>query len=230
MNTDKLTTDFGARLVALRNGRHGLRGGLACEVREAGAEELEFIATDETLDRYHEVIKLDGWELEEYRRNPVVPDSHRYDSIAFLLGNSTDLQIKGGKMHNRVRFAMDNPLGAMAYRMAKKGFIHSESVGFIPKEWQRGKTDEEPNVTYVRQELIEISLVIVPANPGATVGAALKSGAITRADVRRVIELLEGFSQAKADDPVDSGARAGSLDGAQWLGLQAKLNAILARA
>lgn len=205
-------TEFGDRLVTLRNGERGLREGMVCDVKAVGNEELDFIASDETLDRYGEVVKLDGWELDEYLANPVVPDSHRYDSIAFLLGNTTQLTIKGGKMHNRVRFAMDNPLGAMAYKMASKGFIRSESVGFIPKAWTPGKTKEEPARTFTKQSLLEISLVIVPANPGATVGLALKSGAITRADLKRAIDHITPFCNEEADPAVNTSAKATGLD------------------
>jgi len=210
-----LTKEFGARLVDLQGGRRGLRGQLNCEVKAApGADELDFIATDETLDRYNEVVRLDGWEIAEYLANPVVVDSHNYWTLASLLGNTTALKIRDGAMHNRVKFARDNPLGDMAYKMASKGFIHSESVGFIPLEWKQGMTKDEPARTYTKQTLLEISLVVVPANPSATVGMALKAGAITRADVRRAAKHLEMISsEPKADDPVNSGAKA--LDVAQ---------------
>lgn len=207
-----LITEFGDRLVTLNNGASGLREGLICDVKAVGNEELDFIASDETLDRYGEVVKLDGWEVDEYLANPVVPDSHRYDSIAFLLGQTTELKIAGGKMHNRVRFAMDNPLGAMAYKMAKGRFIRSESVGFIPKAWTPGKTKEEPARTFTKQSLLEISLVIVPANPGATVGLALKSGAITRADLKRAIDHITPFCNEEADPDVNTSAKATGLD------------------
>lgn len=231
-----LKLEFGDRLVTLRDGRAGLRELLKCSVRAVPAadeaHELDFIASDETVDRYDEVIKLDGWELDEYRANPVVLDSHNYGSVASILGNTSLLEIKDGAMRNRVRFATDNPLGSIAYKMAKAGFIHSESVGFIPKVWANGIGPDQPRRTFTKQNLLEISLVSVPANPGATIGAAMKSGAIERGDVRELYEFLKQFSsEHQADAAVDSRAKAAALDDAQWsLAVQAKLISILRRA
>lgn len=231
-------TEFGDRLTTLQTGARGLREQLKVEVRlpdevKAGgvdAAELDFIASDETLDRYDEVVKLDGWELDEYRANPVVLDSHNYGSVAFVLGKSTELLIGSGKMRNRVKFAMDNPLGAMAYKMAKGGFIHSESVGFIPKAWTPGKTKDEPARTFTKQTLLEISLVAVPANPGATIGLALKSGALVKSDVKDLFEFLKTLCNEKAEPPVNPGAKAGGLDVARLTLLADAASAVLRRA
>ncbi len=73
-------------------------------------------------------------------------------------------------------------MGNLAYKMAKGGFIKSQSVGFIPIEWTNGNDKDAPDRTYTKCELLEISLVVVPANPGATIGLALKSGAINARD------------------------------------------------
>ena len=188
---EQLQKEFGNRLVTLRDGLAGLRGGLHCEVKDVAGEApmLDFIATDETVDRYNECIKLDGWNTDNYLANPVVPDCHNYDSVARILGRTVSLKISD-KMVNRVEFALDNPMGNMAYKMAKGGFIKSESVGFIPLEWNNGNEKDQPDRTYTKQELLEISLVVVPANPGATVGLALKSGAIQRSDLRDLQPLV----------------------------------------
>ena len=133
--------------------------------------------------------------------NPVVPDCHSYDSIARILGRTISLKISGSRMVNRVEFALDNPLGNMAYKMAKGGFIKSESVGFIPLDWEnnKGGNDNGPSRTYTKQELLEISLVVVPANPGATIGLALKSGAIENSDLRVLADFLKEFCSKKTE-------------------------------
>src|SRR5438552_2418245 len=78
-------SDFGGRLVTLCDGRFGLRSGLQVEVSESPNHEsritdrdsvqpspvLDFIASDETLDRCDEIIAAGGWRLDSYRRNPV---------------------------------------------------------------------------------------------------------------------------------------------------------------
>jgi HK97 family phage prohead protease len=218
MNQLELEKTFGERLVKLYTGAVGLRGGIKCEVKSLAGDApiLDFVATDETLDRYNEVIKITGWDTKNYLANPVVPDCHNYDSVARILGRTVSLTIADGQMVNRVEFCLDNPLGAMAYKMAKGQFIKSESVGFIPLEWIAGKAGE-PDRTFTKQELLEISLVVVPANPGATVGLALKSGAIDRADVAAAADFIKEFCSKKSDSHTSERAPGGEIDGAQLL-------------
>jgi HK97 family phage prohead protease len=201
-----LQREFNDRLVELHSGEIGLRSSLQVEAHEVysrggdgEAPTLEFIASDGTVDRYNEVIKADAWELTNFRRNPVVLDSHDYSSVAKILGTCSMIDVKDGKLINRVRFATENPMGNLAYKMAKGGFIRSQSVGFIPLQWQNGKNASEPSVTHIRAELLEISLVAVPANPGATLGLALKSGAIEKGDVRDLADFLNQFCNGRAD-------------------------------
>ncbi|MEN6533040.1 MAG: HK97 family phage prohead protease [Bryobacteraceae bacterium] len=189
----KNLTEFGSRLVTLNTGAQGLRGGLKCTVKEVegDAPVMDFIASDETLDRYNEVIKLDGWQLDNFRANPVIPDCHDYSSITKILGRSPRIEVQGAKLVNRIEFCLVNPIGNLAYKMARAGFLKSESVGFIPLEWATGNAKDQPDRTYTKAELVEVSLVVVPANPGATIGMALKSGAITKNDISDLRDFLE---------------------------------------
>lgn len=225
-----LIEEFGARLVTLNTGAFGLRGGLRCEVREPsdmpmpgmpGSPDdgpcMDFIASDGTVDRYNEVIDQSGWLLDNFKTNPVIPDCHDYSSISRILGRADSVGIADGKLTNRVRFCVDNPMGNMAYKMARGGFIKSQSVGFIPMEWSVGNGKDEPYRTYTKCELLEISLVVVPANPGATIGLALKSGAIERADLRDLAEFLKQFCSKPTDPPGPGRASAGGVNDAHAL-------------
>lgn len=221
--------DFGDRIVTLHNGAQGLRGGLKSEVKAVEGDDpvMDFIASDETLDRYNEVIKVDGWQLESFRANPVIPDCHDYSSIAKILGRARSVEVKAGKLVNRVEFCMDNPMGALAFKMAKGGFIKSQSVGFIPVEWTNGVGKDQPARTYSKCELLEISLVVVPANPGATIGLALKSGAIVSADVKAAASFLQTLCSSETNTPAPSGAPAGDVHGARLLQLARDLRTVL---
>ncbi len=227
-------TEF-RHLVTLNNGKVGLRGGLHCTVKDPGGDlpVMDFIASDETLDRYEEVIKIDGWQLENFRMNPVVPDCHDYSSIAKIIGRCPSVEVKDGQLINRIEFCTDNPLGNLAYKMARGGFIKSESVGFIPIEWTYGGKGE-PYRTYTKQELLEISLVVVPANPGATIGLALKSGAIEKADLRDLSDFLRGmcgshFCSEEADPNAKAGASGDGIHDAQILQFARDLRDVLRR-
>ena len=46
----------------------------------AASRVRKFIASDESVDSYNTVIKADGWVLDQYQRNPVVPLFHNTSS------------------------------------------------------------------------------------------------------------------------------------------------------
>jgi len=228
-----LFEEFGQRLVTLNTGAVGLRGGIASTVRAvAGSDDvMEFIGSDGSVDRYNEVIDQKGWQLENFRANPVIPDCHDYSSIVKILGRAQSVEVKDGQLVNRVQFCMDNPLGLLACKMAKGGFIKSQSVGFIPLEWQNGVGKDVPDRTYTKAELLEISLVVVPANPGATIGLALKSGAIEKADLKSLADFLKEFCSEENPNPPGKGsASAGEVHDAQLLRIAREVNQVLKRA
>ncbi|MDB6108336.1 MAG: hypothetical protein JWR69_86 [Pedosphaera sp.] len=227
-HTMKPLTEFGSRLVTLHNGAQGLRGGVHCVAKEVPGDVpmMDFIGSDNTIDRYNEVIDQKGWQLENFKANPVIPDCHDYSSIAKILGRAVSVSVTDGMLCNRVEFCLDNPLGNLAWKMAQGGFIKSQSVGFIPMEWTNGKANE-PDRTYTKQELLEISLVVVPANPGATLGLALKSGAIQRADVRKVLEHLKQFCSDEADPKTKAPASGLGVHDAELMQLARGFNDVL---
>ena len=55
---------------------------------------FDFIASDETLDRYDEVISPTGWKLENYQRNPVFQNAHKYGDIIFTLGKALVTEVR----------------------------------------------------------------------------------------------------------------------------------------
>lgn len=211
-----LLEEFGSRLVTLNTGAVGLRGGLKCEVKDLGGDDpvMEFIGSDGSVDRYNEVIDPAGWQLENFKANPVIPDCHDYSSIAKILGRAQSVSVVNGKLLNRVEFCTDNPLGLLAYKMAKGGFIKSQSVGFIPLEWTNGAGQGAPDRTYSKCELLEISLVVVPANPGATIGNQIKS-VLTASERKDLAELLKTLCTETADAEAQARASGSAVNDAQ---------------
>jgi hypothetical protein len=148
-------TQFGSRLTPLCDGRSGLRGGLSVQVKRPSAGDplaasapdqaasgscLDFIASCETLDRYHEIISVEGWRLENYRRNPVFQNAHQYGDILFTLGKAlvTEVRSVGGRsvLFQRIEFAVDiNPMSRIAFGLYANGYLNAVSVGFLPIRW-----------------------------------------------------------------------------------------------
>lgn len=109
-------------------------------------------------DRHGEIV-YQNFDLKAFRKNPVYLDSHNYGSIENILGKV--MGIKSGEvLEGDIEWALDNPKGLLAMKLADGGFLNTSSIGFIPKEF-----DEEGNIT--KSELLEISAVSVPANAEA---------------------------------------------------------------
>jgi len=122
---------------------------------EAESGIFEVVITTENLDRYQEVIKLDGWETERYLANPVVLWGHDHNRI---IGMATSLEVRDGKMIAKGKFAPTEE-GQEKRQLYDAGFLRATSVGFMEKE-------REGNLI-TKAELLEFSFVSVPANPYA---------------------------------------------------------------
>jgi phage head maturation protease len=167
---------------------------------EADAHTLDFISSDETLDRYDEIISPSGWRLDAYRRNPVFQNAHNYGNVLFTLGKAliTEVREMGGRtvLFQRIAFATEvNPVARIAYGLYRGKFLNAVSVGFAPLRWEDGAAaagDGEARRCrrrYLEQELLEVSAVSIPANPNA-LQLARSAGAIVAADLRETLELL----------------------------------------
>jgi HK97 family phage prohead protease len=122
------------------------------------------IASTETADRDGEVIKQDGWDLKNFKRNPVILASHNY--FDFPIGKATNIKVEEKKLTFKMVFSESTQKAKEANQLVQEGILNSFSVGFIPREY-----DEKNQNIITKAELLEISLVAVPANPQAVVTA-----------------------------------------------------------
>ena len=217
MTTPPLQAEFPDRLIQLCDGRPGLRGAIHVEIPTPGtapapdaggsppgpgappdAPVLDFTSSDDTLDRYQEIIVPAGWQLANYQRNPVFQNSHQYGDIMFTLGKAIVTEVRAGSLFQRVLFATEaNPLARIAYSLYKGKFLNAVSVGFIPLRWENGKAESGFRRKYLEQELLEVSAVGIPANPNA-LALAYRSGAVQKSDLQETIELLRQLTATSA--------------------------------
>src|SRR5436305_11512066 len=94
---------------------------------------LDFRSSDQSLDRYQEVISVAGWKLDNYRKNPVVQNAHSYWSLADTIGKALITEVRLGTQNSepgtylfqRVQFAVEeNPMAKLAYGLYKGGFLN----------------------------------------------------------------------------------------------------------
>jgi hypothetical protein len=129
-------------------------------------EEYKMTFSDDKTDRHGDIV-MQNWDLKWFKKNPVLLDSHNYGSIKSIIGKVKKLKAEPN-LAGTIEFALDNEIGQLAKNLVDGGFLNASSVGFIPLEF-----DENGNIT--KSELLEISLVSVPANPRATFEKELES-------------------------------------------------------
>lgn len=172
-----------------------------------GGPALFVLSTDE-VDRHGDVVAAEGWNLEFYRRNPVLLWAHDYRRPA--IGRAVSLWTEPHRLLARMEFAPT----AFAQEVAalyRAGFQWGVSVGFRPLEFEERRdaaTGAFLGIRFLRQELLEVSAVTVPANrsalrrPGATggiVGAAASASASVRPETAALQEALEILRAARAE-------------------------------
>jgi HK97 family phage prohead protease len=152
------------------------------ETIESDKRVLRFTISTASVDREQDTIAVAGWDLTNYRKNPVVLWGH--DSWRLPIGRGFDVAVEDGALKASVEFVPEDlpEGGAFAesvYRLARGGFIAATSVGFRPLKWSytadkdRGADDWFPGIDFEEQELVELSIVTVPANPEALVDQPL---------------------------------------------------------
>lgn len=137
---------------------------------------LKITGTTEEQDRDGDIMEINGWELDNFLKNPVMLYAHDYRGIP-VAGAVNIVKRRNPK---RLEFwEKFPPEGLYAFAdlildLYDLKILNASSVGFIPYKWDPmdgEKEDVPPHQRYGRrykqQELLELSACPVPANPGA---------------------------------------------------------------
>jgi len=159
------------------------------------------ISTDE-VDRYRSVINQDGWQLEQYRANPVVLWMHDYGTPAIARTAKVEVQDKRLVAEPVFPERGTYALADTVQDLVRGGFINAASVGWSADEWTY---DEElGGMRFIRQTLMEWSFVTVPGNASALVEA--RSLGI---DIEPMRQHAEAILKATGSKDAERVARAG---------------------
>jgi Escherichia/Staphylococcus phage prohead protease len=162
-----------------------LRRGAVIKAVDSEARTMRFVASDESVDRYGDIIRASGWQLENFRKNPVLLFAH--DSRQPPVGQVPSIEVVETELIAECLFRPegDSQLSDDVWRAVEGGFLRAVSVGFTPTGPVNELVDSTGNWTgyeFTSQELLELSVVPVPANPQAL--AVAKSLGIADATAR----------------------------------------------
>ncbi len=144
------------------------------------ARQVEFVASDNSVDSYGTVLPVDKWDLSRYERNGIVGYMHDVYGDSWTKSADPDDIIGKGEAFVEedqliVRITFEpkelNERADKIFRKIQFGSLHAVSVGFRPAgKGHMGieEKGEDPKVYYYGgQELLEVSVVNIPSNANA---------------------------------------------------------------
>ena len=137
---------------------------------EADSQPFLFVASEESEDRLGDVIMTAGWQLDNYKKNPVFLFTH--DQSIPPIGTVPKIWSEGKQLLANVRFDDDDEFARLVKGKYQRKFMRAVSVGFKALEFEEREMESTPphrdfGLLFKRQELVEISAVPIPAHPAA---------------------------------------------------------------
>lgn len=145
---------------------------------EARARSKAFVASDESVDKMGDVIKVNGWDFSTFKDNPVALWGH--NSFAPPIGRVFDI-VRGKvgtvpTLFESIEYFEEsvNPVSEAIWKMVEAGAVRACSVGFIPTKVKVPDEDEATElkipswgVIFQKQKQIELSNCSIGANDNA---------------------------------------------------------------
>lgn len=145
-----------------------IRLSFGCSVKEINESErwADFVLSTDAVDSYGEVVVQD-WNLTRYEANPVVLYGHR--SWELPIGHAENVRVEKRKLIARLYFVNEkaNPLAEQVWQGIVQKSIRAVSVGFRSKAGSAKEIDGNWIYVLTGNELVEVSVVPIGANPEA---------------------------------------------------------------
>jgi len=129
--------------------------------------ELSYVLSDATVDRYGDIIEPDGWLLDSFRANPIALFNHSPNQP---IGRWKNIRVED----NRLVADFVPAVTGTSQRadeinsLIEQDILRATSVGFRGIEFEPIDPKRPmAGIRYTSQELLETSIVSVPANPAA---------------------------------------------------------------
>lgn len=179
----------------------------------------EAVITTSAKDRQGEIVVSTGMDVGNYMRNPVVLFAHDYASPPVARAISLTTSPEG----ITARFVFpEKGVSARAdeiHALWDAHFLNAVSIGFLPQEYAQDAAD--PTIT--KAELLEFSLVPVPANQEALrlaleqANVALKEGRVLSTKNRDLVKQCVDSLNALLDASDTSASRDAQPEPDDWL-------------
>ncbi len=208
---------------------------------KAGPVGFEGWASTSQLDRQGDIVLPSAFasSLPAFKANGPIFWNHAevHDPLAMPIGRTMDAEIRDGGLYIKAKWA-SHPEAQTVRSLVTDGIVSTLSIGFNPihSEMRQG-------VNVIDQlELMEVSVVAIPANTGAVITTAKNvlagieswavedlTGEVDTKDAAddvstgaTILSLLADLKDQEADDPADAAILQRAIDAVlEWLGTEA---------
>ena len=182
------------------------------EIREIRKKEDErtitFVASDSTRDSAGTVLNQDNWDLTRFNSNGIIGYQHKVyggwddtDNPDNVIGKG-HAYVEDGKLMVDITFEPKeiNELAEKIYQKVLFGSLRAVSVGFLPIGKGRfGEGADAETYYFAGQQLLEVSVVNIPANPNALRKSMEAENDFLEAERKRLLE--ETMVEEPAPEP-----------------------------
>ena len=160
-------------------------------------------------------------------------DSHARDSLDAKLGTVDSINVVGGRLIGRARLSRHNPRSQRIAAELSDGQTFGVSIGYRVAKWsERAGANKQREKVATSFEIIEASLVIIPADSNAGIRAMIvetdTSAGADRAAVNveiRSIARVASLDQNWIDGQIDAGATVDAARAAAFEAMQTRSQA-----
>lgn len=140
--------------------------GMTVRAQNDETRSVDVVASSMAIDGYGEIVAQD-WDLKRYKGNPVVLYGH--NSWGLPIGFAENVRVEEDKLLATLKFvdARANPLAEQVWQGIVQGSLRAVSVGFRSKAASSKNVNGKDVLVLTGNELMEISVVPIPANPEA---------------------------------------------------------------
>lgn len=173
-------------------------GGILRKAIDVENRTAEVVISTGVVDRSNDQLDPAGWDLTEYMDNPVVLADH-YHAVEGIIGKALRIGIVGNQLRALDQFATrdENPYADTCFKLIAGGYARGVSPGFRYKSGEYVYDPETNGIISKGQTLFEHSIVVLPDNQQALVGA--KSAGID-------LDPLQAWTERFLDEWTDDAA------------------------
>lgn len=153
---------------------------------------VRYVFSTSAVARDRNTINPNGWDFSGF-------DNYRsflwaHDDQSPPIGNVIEHSVRGIQLIGAVRYVERDiyPFADMIFQMVKRSIVSAVSVSWLPLEWKWSTDkDRQGGIDFLRQDMLEISQVPVPAQPTA-IATARAMGIDTSPMVEWAEKILDG--------------------------------------